>query len=256
LEVDDGIMKIQILSDIHLEFGVRDFDFSKADLLILAGDVNLGEKGLTWILEKVKAIPVLYVLGNHEYYKNSYPKLLNKLREHAKETNVHVLENESITFENITFHGATLWTDFELFGDARIAGFECQQKMNDYHLIRRDQSYSRLRSIDTHLMHNESLKWLDKSLTQSSTKINVVITHHAPSIKSINEEFQNDLISAGYASNLENFILKTKPDIWIHGHIHESLDYFIGQTRVICNAKGYPGATPRGFRRELMIEML
>lgn len=66
-------MKIQVISDIHLEFGIREFDFPKADLLILAGDVSIGMAGFTWISERVKNIPVLYVLGNHEYYKNSSP---------------------------------------------------------------------------------------------------------------------------------------------------------------------------------------
>lgn len=60
-------MKIQIISDIHLEFGIRQLDFSNADLLILAGDVSIGLAGITWISERVKNIPVLYVLGNHEY---------------------------------------------------------------------------------------------------------------------------------------------------------------------------------------------
>lgn len=82
-------MKIQIISDIHLEFGIREFDFSKADLLILAGDVSIGMAGFTWIAERVKNIPVLYVLGNHEYYKNSYPKLLHKIKKAAEGTFGH-----------------------------------------------------------------------------------------------------------------------------------------------------------------------
>ena len=248
-------MRVQIISDTHLEFGNRDFDFSNADLLILAGDIHTGEKGLAWISERVQHIPVLYVLGNHEYYKHAYPKLIHKLKESAQGTNIHVLENDAITIGNITFHGATLWTDFELFGDPRIAGFECQQRMNDYSLIRRDPSYSKLRSIDTHLMHKESLNWLEESLLESTTKANVVITHHAPSIKSIPPQYQNNLVSAGFASNLEAFILKTKPNLWIHGHLHDAFDYFIGETRVICNPKGYPGEVV-GFRDGLVVEVV
>jgi Icc-related predicted phosphoesterase len=248
-------MRVQIISDIHLEFGNREFDFSHADLLILAGDIHVGEKGLAWILEKVKNIPVLYVLGNHEYYKHSYPKLLYKLKTTARGTKVHVLENDAVTINGITFHGTTLWTDFELFGNPRIAGFECQQRMNDYKLIRRDPSYSKLRSLDTHIMHKESLKWLEKSLNESTAKTNVVITHHAPSIKSIPVEYQNDPISAGFASNLEAFILKAKPNLWVHGHVHNAFDYYIGETRVICNPKGYPGEEVVGFRDGLMVEV-
>jgi Icc-related predicted phosphoesterase len=248
-------MRVQIISDIHLEFGPREFDFSKPDLLILAGDIGIGLRGFAWISERVKHIPVIYVLGNHEYYKSSYPKLLHKLKNSAQGTNIHVLENDSICIRGITFHGCTLWTNFELFGDPRVAGFECQQKMNDYKMIRRDPSYSRLRSIDTHIIHNESLKWLEKSLSESSSITNVVITHHAPSTKSVKEKYQNDLVSAAYASNLESFILRTKPDLWIHGHIHEGFDYFIGETRVVCNPKGYPGEISDGFKDDLILEI-
>lgn len=248
-------MRIQIISDIHLEFGIREFDFSKTDLLILAGDVSIGMAGFTWISARVKNIPVLYVLGNHEYYKNSYPKLLHKLKKAAEGTNIHVLENDSVYFDGIAFHGCTLWSDFELLGDPRVAGYECEQKMNDYKMIRRDPSYSRLRSIDMHVMHNESLRWLEKSLSESTSKTNVVVPHHAPSIQSIPEKYRNDLVSAGYASNLESFIQRTKPDLWIHGHIHEAFDYYIGPTRVICNPKGYPGENANGFREDLIIKI-
>ncbi len=248
-------MKIQILSDIHLEFGLRKFDYSEADLLILAGDIHIGTKGLEWILNEVQHIPVLYVLGNHEYYKNAYPKLLYKLKDLASGTNVHILEKDSIEINGITFHGTTLCTDFELLGNAMVAGYECQQKMNDCKMIRRHPSYSKMRSIDLHAMHNESVKWLRESLSACKTKQNVVITHHAPSIQSIPEQYKNEIVSAGYASNLEDFIKIYRPDLWIHGHIHKTSDYFIENTRVICNPVGYPGEKIKGFQEYLMVEI-
>src|SRR5688572_28218638 len=162
-------MIVQILSDLHLEFGGLDIDFDGVDLVVFAGDVNIGEKGLFWIKEKIIKIPVLYVLGNHEYYRSTYPKLLNKLLQSSLGTNVHVLENSSVEIDGIRFHGATLWTSFELFGDPKLVGPVCQQKMNDYKLIRLDPYYSKLRSIDTHLFHHRSLKWLRESLLNSNT---------------------------------------------------------------------------------------
>lgn len=127
--------------------------------------------------------------------------------------------------------------------------------MNDYQFIRRDPSYSRLRSIDTHVMHNESIKWLEKNLSESKSKVNIVVTHHAPSIQSIPEKYRNDLVSAAYTSNLEDFILRIQPNLWIHGHIHEAFDYYIGPTRVICNPKGYPGENADGFKDNLIVEI-
>ena len=133
-------MKIQLISDLHQEFGRSELSFDTADVVVLAGDVNLGTKGVEWMLYAIKDKPVIYVLGNHEYYKGSYPKTLNKIRALAENTNIHVLENKSVEIEGICFHGATLWTDFSLFGNPKYYGSLCQQQMNDYKKIRRDPS--------------------------------------------------------------------------------------------------------------------
>jgi Icc-related predicted phosphoesterase len=248
-------MKIQILSDIHLEFGLREFHFTDADLLILAGDIHIGRRGFDWISKKARDIPVIYVLGNHEYYKNAYPKLLHTIKKASQGTNIHVLENESLFINGITFHGSTLWTDFNISGNQALAEYECEQRMNDYRLIRRTPSYSRLRPIDTHMIHNQSLKILNESLSGSTTEINIVVTHHAPSIKSIAEEHQKDPLSAAFASNLEDFIIRTHPAMWIHGHVHKVFDYFIGQTRIICNPIGYADEPVIGAKENLIIEI-
>lgn len=248
-------MKIHVLSDLHQEFGFTEMSFDGADVVILAGDVNLGTKGIEWILSNITDVPVIYVLGNHEYYKGSYPKTLNKIRELANDTNVHVLENKAVTIGDITFHGATLWTNFELLGDARVNGSICQEKMNDYKMIRRDPAYSKLRSVDTYVMHQTSMKWLESSLESSATKKNIVVTHHAPSIQSVPEQHRNDIVSSAYASNLEATILKYSPDYWIHGHIHVPARYTVGNTTVLCNPHGYIDEPYNGFEKKLVIEV-
>ena len=136
--------------------------------------------------------------------------------------------------------GVLLWTDFELFGDARLSGYECQQIMTDYKKIRRTPGFAKLRSIDTAIIHSQSIKWLGKSLSKHQGQTNVVVTHHAPSIQSVQKKYQNDIATAAYASNLENFILENKPDFWFHGHMHSSSDYKIGGCRILCNPRGYP----------------
>ncbi|WP_228462861.1 metallophosphoesterase [Chryseobacterium caseinilyticum] len=73
-------MKIQIISDLHQELGFTDLSFDNADVVLLAGDINLGTKGIEWIKTKIPGKPVIYILGNHEYYKGSYPKTLNKIK--------------------------------------------------------------------------------------------------------------------------------------------------------------------------------
>ncbi|MFZ4861215.1 metallophosphoesterase [Sphingobacterium sp. Mn56C] len=138
----------------------------------------------------------------------------------AENSNVHVLENSFIDIDDIRFHGCTLLTDFSIFGDPMEYGIICQSVMNDYKMIKRDPSYSKMRTIDTFKIHQVSRKWLDESLQDSNKTKNIVITHHAPNIKFVSEEYKNHPVTAAYASNMEDFILKHQPDFWIHGHIH------------------------------------
>lgn len=248
-------MKIQVVSDLHQEFGISEINFAKADLVIFAGDTNLGTKGIQWIQSRITSIPVIYVLGNHEYYKGSYPKTLHKIIQQAAESNIHVLENESIQIDDITFHGATLWTDFRLFGNSRSNGMICQDKMNDYKMIRRDPAYSKLRSVDTFNLHMVSVQWLEKSLASSYTDKNVVVTHHAPSARSIPLKYKEDVISTAYASDLEEMIRNYQPDYWIHGHVHEPVEYMIGNAKILCNPHGYIDEPYNGFNKELIIDL-
>lgn len=248
-------MKIQIISDLHQEFRCSELNFKNADVVVFAGDVNVGVKGIEWLKTEITGKPVVYVLGNHEYYKGSYPKTLNKIIEAAKDTNIHVLENKRLKINNVNFHGTTLWTDFSLFGNPRYYGSMCQSKMNDYKKIRRDPSYSKLRTIDTYRIHQKSIQWLENSLKATTGEINFVVTHHAPSIKSIPEKYKEDPISSAYASNLENVIEKHKPQYWIHGHIHEPKRYMIAATEIICNPHGYIDEKYNGYEKELIVEI-
>lgn len=232
-------MNIQILSDIHLEFEDFEIDVSNADVLVLAGDIHIGDKGLQWALDNVRQIPVIYVLGNHEYYKHVYPKLTHKLRVLSQNTNIHLLEDDFVQIDNVTFYGSTLWTDFELYGDPRIAGYQCQQVMTDFKKIRKEPSYSKLRSVDVAMINKKSVRWLESEV-KSKTRKSVVVTHHSPSAQSIPRQYENDILSASYASNLDNLVRELEPDLWVHGHMHETCDYLIGKTRVVCNPRGYP----------------
>ncbi len=248
-------MKIQIISDLHQEFGSADLSFDHADVVVLAGDVNIGTKGIDWIKSKIKNKPVVYILGNHEYYKGSYPKTVNKIKAAAENSNVSVLEDSAVDIDGVRFHGATLWTDFSLFGSPVAYGSLCQAQMNDYKMIRRDPSYSKLRSIDTFKIHQFSKQWLKESLENAKGLKNIVVTHHAPSLQSVPEHFKNDPMTSAYASDLENFITVHQPMYWIHGHIHTPSRYKINTTEIICNPHGYIDEKYNGYEKELIIEI-
>ena len=120
-------MKVQVNSDLHQGFSFIDISFEGADLIILAGDINLNTKGIEWIKSTITDVPITYVLGNHEYYKGSYPTTLNAIRNSASDLNVYVLDNKAVVIEHVTFHGTTLWTGFALLGDSRVNGSICQE---------------------------------------------------------------------------------------------------------------------------------
>ncbi len=232
-------MKIQILSDLHLEFENLELPACDSDVVVLAGDIHIRQNAIDWILKNIPDKPVVYIFGNHEFYGKAYPTLFEKVKALTKDTNIYILENESVELGDVEFFGCTYWTDFELFGNPKVAGYHCQQLMTDYKRIRRAPSYSKLRSLDTAIINRSSASWL-KSAVVASSKKKVIVTHHSPSILSLPEHRREKLESAAYVSNHDDSVQQLSPALWIHGHIHHSSDYKIGETRVICNPRGYP----------------
>ncbi|MDF1822198.1 MAG: metallophosphoesterase [Alcanivoracaceae bacterium] len=249
-------LELSVLSDLRLETGSFSYDPGDADLAVFAGDIHEREKGLDWMLALGLSIPVIYVVGNHEFYKTSYPALIEKLRRKARGSNIHVLDNESLTIDGVRFHGVTLWTDYRTFGDPVASGQLCQTMMSDHRYIRRLPGYSKVRSVDLARLHHAHVSWLRQSLAESDDYENVVVTHHAPSPRSLRPSMRDDASSAAYASDLEPFIKEYKPGAWIHGHCHNSSDYSVGRSRVICNPRGYyPDELNTDFNGSLCIEI-
>lgn len=248
-------MKLHILSDLHIEFESFNPTLINTDAIILAGDIHVGKKGVGWALTNFPNKPVIYILGNHEYYGKAFQKHIDDLKQLTQGTNIHLLENDSFILDNVKFLGCTLWTDFKLFGDPRIAGYQATRTMTDYRKIRVNPQYRKLRSLDTSIIHSKSLRWLEEELKNTRDSKVVVITHHAPSKRSIPESRQDDILSAAYASHLDRFVEDSCAVLWIHGHIHTQQDYLIGSTRVICNPRGYPDGRNNKFIPDLVIEL-
>ncbi len=235
-------MKVQILSDLHVEFEDYDYPQCDCDVVILAGDIHTKDRGVKWAIDQIKDKPVIYVLGNHEFYRKTYPKLIGELKTLVSGTNIHILEKDVVSIDGINFLGCTLWTDFEILGDPRLAGYQCQQIMSDYKKIKKLPGYSKIRSLDTAIYHKHSITWLEKTLLQYKGQKNVVVTHHGPSIQSVPECDRDDVTTSAYVSDHEALIEMHQPNFWVHGHLHNSSDYLIGETRVLCNPRGYPSA--------------
>jgi predicted phosphohydrolase len=248
-------MRLRLLSDLHLEFGSSEVPSVPADLVVLAGDINVRDRAADWILRTFPdpATPVLYVLGNHEFYGEKIPRLTEKLRDFYANTHVRLLENASTALGSYRFFGATLWTDMALHGDVD-AGSAAALDMNDFKRIRTSPLWKNFRPADARAFHAESIRHLHAFLSAGADNA-VVITHHAPSVRSLPPEARAEPITCSYASDLEALIREFQPLLWIHGHIHHSSHYRLGRTTVIANPRGYPSALNPDFKDDLIISL-
>lgn len=248
-------MRLHVLSDLHLEFARFLPPKVEADVVVLAGDVHPGLLGLKWIRDNYRDVPVVYVLGNHEFYAKNIPNLTVELKERAKDTNVFVLENDAVQIGDVTFLGATLWTDLELYEDFSSAQSGAAQEMTDYRRIRLAPRYSRLKPRDTRKLHLESMAWMKNQVENQQGRKFVIVSHHAPSQRSVKPDKLKHQMNPAYVSNLDRFVESSKARLWVHGHIHHCSDYRIGETRVLANPRGYPDEPDAGFNPALVVEV-
>lgn len=246
-------MRIHVLSDLHLEFAPFQPPAAAADVTVLAGDIDRGKRGLQWAHQAFGDRPVVYVAGNHEYYAHALPKLTNELLA-ASEEPVHFLERTSAEIEGVWFFGCTLWTDFQLLGSPALARDTAQLKMNDYRKIRVTPQYRKLRSRDTLALHYRSRAWLEAAIERGETHGAVIVTHHAPSARSLAPHPAPDWLQPAYASALDPLVEASGARLWVHGHTHWPVDYWIGKTRVISNPRGYADEPTSGFDPALVVE--
>jgi predicted phosphodiesterase len=234
-------MKLNILSDLHLGQGALAHPANEADVVVLAGDIGRPEQAIDWARALGK--PVLYVPGNHEFYGGSILATQARLKALCAGTSVHVLDDETAVWRGVRFLGSTLWTDFLLFGDGegrQAAVAEALNRMRDYSRIYLDDSRQMLLTpLDTALLCRRHVAWLAQRLSEPHDGPTVVITHHAPSPRSIHERFTNSPLNACFVSTLDWLLDGDRVQLWIHGHTHDSFDYNLKGTRVVCNPRGY-----------------
>jgi len=189
-----SLMKLQIYSDLHNEFSRFEPATNYADVVILAGDIDLKSRGVKWANE-VFQCPIIYVCGNHEYYGGHLHHTLRKMKEAAK-PHVHVLENEVLILEQTRFLVATAWTDYSSTGNV-VAGKRISLEwMNDFTAIRTDASYRRVRPDDLIAKSKAAYGWLSEELDKTFEGKTVVVTHHAPSLDYVGDYPPETLIAA------------------------------------------------------------
>ena len=253
--------RLWVLSDLHNEFfdvPPALGDLPDADVCVVAGDVSNkgGQRSLDFLAQQVgRWMPVVFVAGNHEFYRGSVVEGLHLMR-NAKLPNVHFLEDDVLVLDGVRFLGCTLWTDFELGGGVAWNQHAAENLMNDYKAasLRKHPTWARLRPHHTTQIHHNSRRFLSDALRMEHDGPTVVVTHHAPHPNSVHQRFEGSALNAAFASDMSGLLEMHGPEMWIHGHMHDSSDYVVGRTRVLANPKGYDGEN-KGYVPDLVVEV-
>lgn len=261
-------MKINLVSDMHINF--EDIEMPGGDVLIMAGDIMeaghlrqadndgrntvIADRYRRFINEELsKYQKVIYIAGNHEHYRNSYPDTHVRLGRELPD-NVHLLEAESLQIDDVHFFGGTFWTCMNK-GDPITAGVLTQSmadfagsiKFSDGIKIQTNygDSYytNKFTPAYAKSVFHETVEKLKQFVEDRPNEKIVVVSHHAPSPRSVAPHYKDDFhMNGGYHSYLDEFIMD-HPQIktWVHGHMHDPVDYMIGSTRILSNPRGYKG---------------
>ena len=233
-------MKIQVASDLHLEFlagrfpAYRAIDVTDAEVLVLAGDIHRHAMAVAAFRDW--PCPVVLLHGNHELYNSSVESTLAALAAAAPNAGmVRYLEKSEWRYQGVRFLGCCLWTDYALYGDPQGAMRIARSVLMDHHVIR--VGARAFMPADALAAHMEARAWLESQLALPFDGPTVVCTHHGPNLKSIHPSYENDPVNPCFISDLSE--LMEKADVWVHGHVHNSFDYTEGRTRVVANPRGY-----------------
>lgn len=266
-------MLIRVMSDLHLEFSqcdmeVPELNTDKETVLILAGDIGLAKRPTTYkyFVEDMsdRFREVIFVLGNHEHYGGKFPTTYTKIKKELLDfENVSVLEKEAIWLDGVAFVCATLWTDMDNHDALCIE--QSRLGMNDYNTVRTgpigEPWKRKLHPHDTIADHMNAKHYIFDEIKKQKAEGRkvVVVCHHLPSYMSIPDEFKGDSMNGAYASELFEDIMDLgddQPEIFIHGHTHTSFDYMIGNTRILCNPRGYVTQDPNDLNKDFDVNLV
>lgn len=247
-------MKIEnviVLSDIHLEFDEKLDSYNSivdqkyADAIILAGDIHVGEKALPFVEHLLDlGYIVFYVTGNHEYYNSDILSVDNFWKSIDLE-NFYFLQNDTVYFDNVRIIGSTMWASAGTFNVHPVTGPTYSENIDwfiNQKLKNGMQDFISIKGLNVITMANifkESSQYIFNEVGKEYDGKTIVVTHHAPSEKSSLPQFAGNSLNHAFYSPLDVMIEDSAIDLWVHGHMHNSSDYTIGDTRVVCNPRGY-----------------
>lgn len=225
-------MKLGIVSDLHLEFSSIEIPCDGLDVLVLAGDIHANIKALhEWLNCVLGTYPILHIVivpGNHEFFGKTVPGTLHAMA-CLRSERCHVLLNDSAIIGGVTFVGGTLW--------ARMPD---EYKPQVRHAM---SDFKRIQGLNFGVMEQQFDDCVGAvtDACDGATGPVVVVTHFGPTLHSVHPKYgpANTPINRYYSNDLGETIKSCKPALWVQGHTHVSLDYSVGETRVVCNPRGY-----------------
>lgn len=242
-----------VVSDLHFEFhrdGGRSLveSLSDADICLCPGDLSNAAgiwDALLLLLEKY--VHVVFLFGNHEFYGSDIDAVRKKMKGFQQRLpkmgnvygKLHVLDNSTCEIEGRRFVGTTLWFR-KGFGFLKF-----ERMMNDFSQI--GKAHQRIYEENV-----IAIKFLEDTVQGAD----IVLTHHMPSEQSVHPKYEGSLLNQFFVCDMDWLIHDRQPKLWLHGHTHESCDYVIGTTQVLCNPFGYAAHEENpAFNSELIVEI-
>ena len=244
-------MKIRLLSDLHLEGHRFDYEYAGEDLVVLAGDIHTQSRHANFLSTINSNVPIIMVAGNHEYYGSDI-EFTDAYLHHLETVlpNFHYLQNESLHIKGVDFFGGTMFTDMKLYNDVDSAKMYASQGIADFTWISKDNKrWSTDNHIDAHKVFSERLQ----SFLKEEHSKRVVISHFVPSMVCADPQFDGSLLNPYFISEMDKYM--GWDGLWLFGHTHSSMDKMVGDTRLVCNPRGYGSENSHGFNDKLILEI-
>lgn len=223
-------MKIRLLSDLHLEFEkdqgvafINSLDPGDSDVLVLAGDITVCNLVCPTLRKLTAKWPyVIYLCGNHEFYGTDIAVFKRRVLREMLPNNLmwFGVQGYQILHQEVAFAGATLWFP------RRERSWHHRKSISDFSLIEHADE-------QIPIAHQEDVRQLRRFSPD------VVVTHHLPCTASVSPRYRGSLLNDFFEADQEALVRELHPKLWLHGHTHDSVDVMVGETRVVCNPRGY-----------------
>jgi len=248
-------MKIRLLSDLHIEG--YDFTYTPQgeDILVLAGDIHTRSQHYQVLNQIPSDIKVILVAGNHEYYDGVYEDVNRDLFDLQNTyPNLFWLNNNSIKLDGVNFYGGTMRTDMELYGihERWFATEFAKKGIADFHVCTKANGFRW--TVEDHIADHQLFcdnlqRWL--KITEGEKR--VVVSHFVPTPKCTDPRFEGSMLNPYFISDMDRYM--GWEGLWLFGHTHSSWDLTVGDTRLVCNPRGYGSENKSNYRDDLILEI-